>query len=53
MARYQRALSLKPDYADAHNNLGIALAVQGRIDEAVRLYERALFLKPDCPDTAQ
>jgi len=40
-------LALKPDYADAHNNLGIALAAQGRTAEAIARYERALELKPE------
>jgi tetratricopeptide (TPR) repeat protein len=50
VAQYQLALSLRPDFADAHNNLGVALAAQGRIDDAVAHYERALVLKPDCAD---
>ena len=40
-------LELKPDYAEAHNNLGIALNDQGKPDEAVACYRRALELKPD------
>jgi predicted O-linked N-acetylglucosamine transferase (SPINDLY family) len=44
---YRRALELKPDYAEAHNNLGVALKDQGRLDEAVACYRRALELKPD------
>jgi tetratricopeptide (TPR) repeat protein len=39
--------SLQPDYANAHCNLGLALVKQGRIDEAVARYERALALQPD------
>jgi Tfp pilus assembly protein PilF len=44
---YRRAIALKPDYAEAHNNLGVALAAQGRIDEAVSHCRRAIVLKPD------
>ena len=29
VACYRRALELKPDYAEAHNNLGIALRTRG------------------------
>jgi predicted O-linked N-acetylglucosamine transferase (SPINDLY family) len=47
VAHYERALSLNPDYAAAHNNLGVVLAAQGQIDQAVAHYERALSLKPD------
>ncbi|MGO9112299.1 MAG: sulfotransferase, partial [Thermoguttaceae bacterium] len=42
-----RALELKPDYSEAHNNLGNALKEQGKLDEAVACYRRALELKPD------
>jgi hypothetical protein len=47
VASYKRALALKPDYAKAANNLGIALRDQGRLAEAVASYRRALALKPD------
>ena len=47
VACYRRALELKPDYAEAHNNLGVALKDQGKLDEAVACYRRALELKPD------
>ena len=38
---------MKPDYAEAHNNLGNALQDQGKLDEAIACYRRALELKPD------
>jgi len=38
---------LKPDFADAHMNLGSALFQAGRVEEAIRHYETALRLKPD------
>ena len=47
IACYRRALELKPDYAEAHYNLGNALKDQGKPDEAVACYRRALELKPD------
>jgi predicted O-linked N-acetylglucosamine transferase (SPINDLY family) len=47
IAHYERALSLNPDYVEAHNNLGLALATQGRMDQAIAHYERALSLRPD------
>ena len=34
MARYEQALALRPDFADAHNNLGNVLKEQGKFDEA-------------------
>jgi predicted TPR repeat methyltransferase len=42
-----RALALKPDYPEAHNNLGSALKDRGKLADAVVSYERALALKPD------
>jgi len=42
-----RALDIKPDYAEAHNNLGVALRDLGELDEAVATYRRALEIKPD------
>src|SRR5437773_12386730 len=30
-----QALRLKPDYAEAHNNLGVALQEQGKLEEAL------------------
>lgn len=47
MACYRKALVLKPDYAEAHNNLGTALTDQGKLDEAIACYRQALVLKPD------
>jgi len=47
---YERALQLKPDYPEAHVNLGVVLANQGKLDEAVQHYERALQLRPDYAD---
>ena len=29
---YNKALSIKPDYAEAHNNMGNALKDQGKLD---------------------
>ncbi|NET30942.1 MAG: tetratricopeptide repeat protein [Cyanothece sp. SIO1E1] len=44
---YQQALSLKPDFAEAHNNLATALLKQGKLEAATRAYQHALLLKPD------
>ena len=44
---YKKALSLKPDYADAYNNMGNALKDQGKLEEAIEAYKKALSIKPD------
>ena len=40
-------MKLKPDYAEAHNNLGNTLQELGRLDEAEASYRVAIALKPD------
>ena len=47
IAHYRKALEIKPDYAEAHNNLGNALAGRGQVDEAIAHYRKALEIKPD------
>ena len=42
-----RALSINPDYAEAHSNLGMALQKQGKLDDAIQSYQRALNINPD------
>jgi tetratricopeptide (TPR) repeat protein len=46
-ASYNQAIALKPDYDEAHNNLGITLQELGRLDEAEASYNQAIALKPD------
>ena len=45
----KKTLQLKPDYPEAHNNLGIALQEQGELAAAIDSYNRALQLKPNYP----
>ena len=42
IARFQTALSARPDYAPAHSNLGMALFQLGRVDEAIAHFRNAL-----------
>ena len=46
MMLYEHALFLKPDYADAHNNLGMVLAERDRIHEAAEHFEIVVTLEP-------
>jgi predicted O-linked N-acetylglucosamine transferase (SPINDLY family) len=41
-----RAVANKPGFAEAHNNLGLALKSQGKLDAAVEKYQKALQLNP-------
>jgi tetratricopeptide (TPR) repeat protein len=47
IAHYEEAVRLKPDYAEAHSNLGNALGSLGRTRDAVAEYGEALRLRPD------
>ena len=44
---YTKAISLKPDYADAYNNLGTVFQDQGKLERAIEAYNKALSIKPD------
>ena len=39
---FYKALKLKPDYVEAHYNLGISLAHLGRVEEAILSYTKAI-----------
>ena len=50
VAGFRAALKLKPDFPEAHNNLGIALGSQGKLDEAIEEFRRALAIRKDFAD---
>jgi predicted O-linked N-acetylglucosamine transferase (SPINDLY family) len=39
---YEKAIDLRPEYADAHFNLGIILSDYGRLDSAIDFYKKAI-----------
>ncbi|MBI4691105.1 MAG: tetratricopeptide repeat protein [Nitrospirae bacterium] len=48
---YQIALKIKPDYPEAHYNLGNVYRNKGWLDKAIEHYQIAIRLKPDYPET--
>ena len=46
---YRHILTIFPDHAEAHGMLGVALAAQGRIGDALPHFERAAALRSDVP----
>jgi len=44
---YEKALSIKPDYAKAHYNLGIALQELGKLQDSVKSYENSIVFEPE------
>ena len=48
---FNKALAIKPDYADANYNMGLVLQEQGKLEEAIEAYNKALAIKPDYADS--
>jgi protein O-GlcNAc transferase len=46
VGEFRRAAELAPNFAEAHSNLGAALAALGQFDAAVISYQRALAINP-------
>ena len=44
---YKQALRIKPDFADAYYNMGVALNDKGDPEAAIESYKQALRIKPD------
>ncbi len=44
---FEKALRLKPENPEVHNNVGLAWATQGNLDLAIPEYRRATEIKPD------
>src|SRR5262249_6055164 len=47
IAAFRKAITLKPDYAKAYNNLGVVLRATGDIDGAITAHRKAIHINPD------
>ncbi|HEY2991025.1 MAG TPA: tetratricopeptide repeat protein [Candidatus Binatia bacterium] len=47
VADYSKVAELKPDWPEAHNNLGVAWKKKGELDKAVASFTRAVELRPE------
>lgn len=45
--RWQQVVTMEPNNAKAHNNLGVAYEALGKTDNALAAYQRATKLAPD------
>jgi SAM-dependent methyltransferase len=48
---YRRALALKPDFAQALNNLGCSYLAQNKLDKAAETFRQLLFAMPELLDS--
>jgi serine/threonine-protein kinase len=49
-AAWRKAITLRPEYAEAHYNLGILLANRHKHGEAEAAWRKAIAVKPDYPE---
>jgi tetratricopeptide (TPR) repeat protein len=49
-AAYRKILALRPNVAEVHNHLGVALSQQGKFDEAAARFEQAIALRTNYPE---
>ena len=52
-AGFRQAIALRPDFADAWNELGFALRNQGRYAESLDAYHEALRQRPEFPEALE
>ena len=48
--KFEQAINLKSNYAEAHYNLGVTLGEIGKINESIICYKNALNIKKEYPD---
>ena len=44
---FEWAIAFKPDYAEAHNNLGVVERQQEKFDQAIKSFEKAIAIQPN------
>ena len=44
---YKKCISLRPNYAEVYNNLGVVFQAQGKFDEAIKVFDKAILFKSD------
>jgi tetratricopeptide (TPR) repeat protein len=47
ITEFKKAIKINPNYADAHNYLGLAYSKKGMLDKAISEYKKAIKIKPD------
>ena len=50
VTKFEQALVLAPDYAEAHYNLGVTLRELDKIEEAIKSYKKAISIKNAYPN---
>ena len=50
MANYNRAIQIRPNYANAYSNRGTALQELGKLEDALESCDRAIQIRPDFAD---
>lgn len=53
VAAFQQAVKTRPDFAEAHSNLGYSLRNTGQLDQAIASYQEAIRLKPDLAEARE
>ncbi len=49
IAEFREAIRIYPNYAEAHNYLGVVLSKQGQLDEAIACYKKSIECAPYFP----
>ena len=43
---FNKAISIKPEYAEAYDNMGVALKNKGNLEEAINAHKKSILIKP-------